>query len=58
MAANSLKCLLQPINVLFQVFDALLQLLLTGVLNLIHLLTSAVHHLGIGESPRLRRLLF
>ena len=38
-----------------QVFDALLQLLLTGVLSRIHLLAAAVHHLGVSQRPGLDR---
>ena len=42
--------LLQLINVLPQFLDPLLQLLLAGVLNLIHLLAAAVHHFGVSLS--------
>ena len=47
--------LFQPTNVLLQTFDALPQLLLKGVINLIELLAAAVHHLGVGQRPGLDR---
>ena len=49
-----LQGLLQPINILLQVFDTLLHFLFTGVLSLIHPLATAVHHLGVCQSPGLR----
>ena len=48
--ATALERFLQTVNVLLQVFDALLQLLLAGVLDLIHLLAAAVHQLGVSLS--------
>ena len=42
--------LLQPIDVLLQGIDPLLQFLLAGVLSLIHLLAAAVHHFGVSLS--------
>ena len=42
--------LLQLINALPQFLAPLLQLLLAGVLNLIHLLAATVHHFGVSLS--------
>ena len=52
--SSFLQGLPQPINILLQVFNTLLHLLFTGVLSFIHLLATAVHHLGVCQSPGLR----